>query len=206
MLPDPSLGGPSEGNPHNPSPAKLAGGCRRGKYAHGAISKPLTHDSDVTDVPRWTRKSAPPPTRTRPVEFGMLGGMIAVRCPHDLDPIMPRAGLVGAGQPSMAHRALADRARGRRRSSPGSAAGPSGCHAASLERRDLLARCSDQRYRPQIPARIWFLWSLRHRRSSMISRPASPEASIDRYLLVRSPSRHSPVRPTPTRCACTTGW
>jgi hypothetical protein len=32
------------------------------------------------------------PARIGPVEFGELGGMVAVRCPHDLDPIMRRAG------------------------------------------------------------------------------------------------------------------
>ena len=32
------------------------------------------------------------PTRIGPVEFGMLGGMVAVRCPAELDPIMRRAG------------------------------------------------------------------------------------------------------------------
>ncbi len=37
---------------------------------------------------------APPdlPTRIGPVEFGALGGWIAVRCPRELDPLMQRAG------------------------------------------------------------------------------------------------------------------
>ena len=32
------------------------------------------------------------PARIGPVEFGELGGMVAVRCPHELDSIMRRAG------------------------------------------------------------------------------------------------------------------
>jgi hypothetical protein len=32
------------------------------------------------------------PARIGPVEFGALGKMVAVRCPHELDPIMRRAG------------------------------------------------------------------------------------------------------------------
>ena len=32
------------------------------------------------------------PTRIGPVEFGTLGGMVAVRCPRDLDPLMRQAG------------------------------------------------------------------------------------------------------------------
>jgi hypothetical protein len=37
------------------------------------------------------------PTRIGPVQFGHLGGWIAVRCPHDFDPLMRGAG--GAGEP-----------------------------------------------------------------------------------------------------------
>ncbi len=33
-----------------------------------------------------------PPARVGPVEFGTLGKLIAVRCPHDLDHLMRRAG------------------------------------------------------------------------------------------------------------------
>jgi hypothetical protein len=32
------------------------------------------------------------PARIGPAEFSILGGMIAVRCPHDLDDVMRRAG------------------------------------------------------------------------------------------------------------------
>ena len=32
------------------------------------------------------------PARIGPAEFSTLGAMIAVRCPHDLDPLMQRAG------------------------------------------------------------------------------------------------------------------
>jgi hypothetical protein len=32
------------------------------------------------------------PARIGPVEFGMLGGMVAVRCPSELDPLMQKAG------------------------------------------------------------------------------------------------------------------
>ena len=32
------------------------------------------------------------PARIGPVEFGTLGGMVAIRCPHELDPIMRWAG------------------------------------------------------------------------------------------------------------------
>ena len=32
------------------------------------------------------------PARIGPVEFEMLGGMVAVRCPHELDPLMRKAG------------------------------------------------------------------------------------------------------------------
>jgi hypothetical protein len=32
------------------------------------------------------------PERIGPVEFGTLGGMVAVRCPREFDPIMRRAG------------------------------------------------------------------------------------------------------------------
>jgi hypothetical protein len=41
------------------------------------------------------RRVRPPPnlpTRIGPVEFSMLGGMIAVRCSRELDPLMRRAG------------------------------------------------------------------------------------------------------------------
>ena len=38
------------------------------------------------------RPPADLPARIGPVEFGMMGGMVAVRCPHDLDPLMRRAG------------------------------------------------------------------------------------------------------------------
>jgi hypothetical protein len=32
------------------------------------------------------------PPRIGPAEFSTLGALIAVRCPHDLDPLMQRAG------------------------------------------------------------------------------------------------------------------
>jgi hypothetical protein len=32
------------------------------------------------------------PVRIGPVEFGELGAMVAVRCPHEFDPLMRRAG------------------------------------------------------------------------------------------------------------------
>ena len=32
------------------------------------------------------------PARIGPAEFSTFGAMIAVRCPHDLDPLMQRAG------------------------------------------------------------------------------------------------------------------
>jgi hypothetical protein len=50
------------------------------------------------------------PARIGSCEFGMLGGMIAVRCPRDLVP-MTRAdcGALGAGEPALADRAPADR-------------------------------------------------------------------------------------------------
>lgn len=32
------------------------------------------------------------PARIGPVEFGVLGGMVAVRCPRELEPLMQRAG------------------------------------------------------------------------------------------------------------------
>jgi hypothetical protein len=32
------------------------------------------------------------PTRIGPVEFGMLGGMVAVRCPAELAPLVQKAG------------------------------------------------------------------------------------------------------------------
>jgi hypothetical protein len=32
------------------------------------------------------------PARIGPAEFSILGGMIAVRCPHELDDVMRRAG------------------------------------------------------------------------------------------------------------------
>ena len=32
------------------------------------------------------------PARIGPAEFGELGGMVAVRCPRELDPVMRRAG------------------------------------------------------------------------------------------------------------------
>jgi hypothetical protein len=32
------------------------------------------------------------PARISPVEFGTLGAMVAVRRPHDLDPLMRKAG------------------------------------------------------------------------------------------------------------------
>jgi hypothetical protein len=32
------------------------------------------------------------PARIGPAEFSTLGALIAVRCPHDLDPLMQRAG------------------------------------------------------------------------------------------------------------------
>ena len=51
------------------------------------------------------------PARIGPVEFGMAGGMVAVRCPVELAPMMRRAGLVGAGHPALADRATANRSR-----------------------------------------------------------------------------------------------
>jgi hypothetical protein len=38
------------------------------------------------------RPPADLPARIGPVEFGTLGGTVAVRCPRDLDPVMRRAG------------------------------------------------------------------------------------------------------------------
>jgi hypothetical protein len=32
------------------------------------------------------------PTRIGPAEFSTLGAMVVVRCPHDLDPLMRKAG------------------------------------------------------------------------------------------------------------------
>ena len=32
------------------------------------------------------------PARIGPAEFGTLGAMVTVRCPHDLDPLMRKAG------------------------------------------------------------------------------------------------------------------
>jgi len=32
------------------------------------------------------------PVRIGPAEFSVLGSMVAVRCPHDLDPLMRKAG------------------------------------------------------------------------------------------------------------------
>ena len=52
--------------------------------------------------------TAPVPVRIGPAEFSTLGALIAVRCPHDLDPLMQRA---GAGQPALADRAAAERMR-----------------------------------------------------------------------------------------------
>jgi hypothetical protein len=40
------------------------------------------------------------PARIGPCEFGMLGGMVAVRCPSDLAPLMQRAG--GMWEPVLA--------------------------------------------------------------------------------------------------------
>ena len=39
------------------------------------------------------------PARIGPAEFSILGGMIAVRCPHDLDDVMRRAGAAGSREP-----------------------------------------------------------------------------------------------------------
>jgi hypothetical protein len=39
-----------------------------------------------------------------PVQFGHLGGWITVRCPHDFDPLMRRAG--GAGEPGARQSAI----------------------------------------------------------------------------------------------------
>jgi hypothetical protein len=35
---------------------------------------------------------SPLPARIGPAEFGTLGAMVTVRCPHDLDPLMRQAG------------------------------------------------------------------------------------------------------------------
>jgi hypothetical protein len=43
-------------------------------------------------VARGVRPPPDLPARIGPVEFSMLGGMVAVRCPADLAPIMRRAG------------------------------------------------------------------------------------------------------------------
>jgi hypothetical protein len=32
------------------------------------------------------------PARIGPVEFGDLGALVAIRCPHEFDPVMRRAG------------------------------------------------------------------------------------------------------------------
>jgi hypothetical protein len=40
----------------------------------------------------WRRQPPVVPTRIGPAEFQALGGMIAVRCPSDLDPWMQKAG------------------------------------------------------------------------------------------------------------------
>jgi hypothetical protein len=44
----------------------------------------------------WTRRGVAGrvaiPARIGPVDFGLLGGMIAVRCPHEFNPLMQRAG------------------------------------------------------------------------------------------------------------------
>ena len=55
------------------------------------------------------RPPADLPARIGPVEFGMLGGMVAVRCPRDLDAAHAKGrGHVGAGHPPLAHRAAAN--------------------------------------------------------------------------------------------------
>lgn len=41
------------------------------------------------------------PARVGPAEFSILGAMVVVRCPHDLDPLMRKAG--GLWQPGGRH-------------------------------------------------------------------------------------------------------
>ena len=49
------------------------------------------------------------PARIGPVEFSMLGSMVAVRCPADLAPLMRRAG--GTWEPGTRPRWLIERRR-----------------------------------------------------------------------------------------------
>ena len=49
------------------------------------------------------------PAHIGPAEFSTLGALVAVRCPHDLDPLMQRAGgLWEPGTPALADRAAVD--------------------------------------------------------------------------------------------------
>jgi hypothetical protein len=60
---------------------------------------------------RSDRLVAELPARIGPAEYTALGGMIAVRCPSDLEPLMRKAGRpVGAWRPALADPAAADRA------------------------------------------------------------------------------------------------
>jgi hypothetical protein len=42
--------------------------------------------------PQGTKSPADLPARIGPVEFYMVGAMVAVRCPRELDPMMRKAG------------------------------------------------------------------------------------------------------------------
>jgi hypothetical protein len=52
--------------------------------------RPLPERSGSGDA--QGRRAVSLPARIGPVELGMLGALVAVRCPRDLDPLMQKAG------------------------------------------------------------------------------------------------------------------
>jgi hypothetical protein len=48
--------------------------------------------SSARSRPAAARRAVSLPARIGPCEFGMLGTLVAVRCPRDLDPLMRKAG------------------------------------------------------------------------------------------------------------------
>jgi hypothetical protein len=51
-----------------------------------------THHADADALGRGVVQRVAIPARIGPVEFGTLGRLIAVRCPHDFDHLMRKAG------------------------------------------------------------------------------------------------------------------
>jgi hypothetical protein len=57
-----------------------------------AVASGLRHGFSAAQNPRMSQRAIETPRQTGPCQFSELGAMVAVRCPHDYDSVMLKAG------------------------------------------------------------------------------------------------------------------